>query len=210
MVERIKANPRETKLLVIDELGDIWYKEQGLVIKGSQANVIFHVTPERLPCKEEDDCAAVVFEEETQSRGSAIDEERETVAESAAAAATESSGANDCVKNESEEESAFSSPSSPSPSSVTTELKNCVDSKDEKEEASEAVVMQSQAALEPEIVGSDSPAGAVAATSSSDSESELLPASEEKADENTDDVVADQKEDLKEAEPLRVRKKDSL
>lgn len=214
VVERIKANPRETKLLVIEESGDIWYKAQGLVIKGSQANVIFQATPERRSEKEEDECAAVVLDDETVSGESGTDEEGQAVAGvGTAAAVAESSGANDCVRNESEEESAFSSPSSHSPSSVSTELKNRVDSKDEKVEESEAVPMQSQAAVEPEIVGSDSPAGVVVAavTSSGDSGS-LLQDRQEKADASTGAAVADQKEDLKEAEaePRGVRRKNHI
>ena len=47
VVERIKAYPNETQLLVIDDLGDKWYKERNVVIKGTQANVIKNKTPER-------------------------------------------------------------------------------------------------------------------------------------------------------------------
>lgn len=198
-MERIKANPRETKLLVIDEAGDNWYKEQGLVIKGSQANVVFHVTPDREPNnKEEEECsAAVVLDSETQSRASADGERQDEDG-----VAAESSGANDCVENESKVESAFSSPSSPTPSSVSTEMKNCADSKHEQQEESNTVSKQSQAAVQADFVASSSPAV------SSDCETSLQlqtqPQEQEKADKNTEVPAADRPDRMKEA---KVRKK---
>ena len=45
VVERIKANPIEAKLLVVDPEADLWYREQDLVIKSSQLNVIYMKTP---------------------------------------------------------------------------------------------------------------------------------------------------------------------
>ena len=45
VVERIKSNPNETKLLVVDEAADRWYKERKLVVKNSQPNVIHLNTP---------------------------------------------------------------------------------------------------------------------------------------------------------------------
>lgn len=45
VVERIKAVPNETKLLVLDIAGDEWYKEKGIVVKVTQENVIFMKTP---------------------------------------------------------------------------------------------------------------------------------------------------------------------
>lgn len=45
VVERIKADPQETKLLVVDQETDLWYKEQDIVIKSSQLNVVYVKTP---------------------------------------------------------------------------------------------------------------------------------------------------------------------
>uniref|UniRef100_A0A1W7RA25 Na(+)/H(+) exchange regulatory cofactor NHE-RF2 n=1 Tax=Hadrurus spadix TaxID=141984 RepID=A0A1W7RA25_9SCOR len=45
VVERIKAVPNETKLLVVDEEGKKWYKERKLVVKSTQHNVIYNKTP---------------------------------------------------------------------------------------------------------------------------------------------------------------------
>lgn len=45
VVERIKSDPEETKLLVVDSQTDGWYKEQDLVIKSSQLNVVYIKTP---------------------------------------------------------------------------------------------------------------------------------------------------------------------
>lgn len=45
VVERIKSIPNETKLLVVDELADKWYKERKIVVKSTQSNVIHYKTP---------------------------------------------------------------------------------------------------------------------------------------------------------------------
>lgn len=45
VVERIKADPQETKLLVVDPETDLWYGEQDIVIKSSQMNVVYVKTP---------------------------------------------------------------------------------------------------------------------------------------------------------------------
>jgi sodium/hydrogen exchange regulatory cofactor NHE-RF2 len=45
VVERIKAVPNETKLLVLDEAADKWYKERKIVVKSSLPNVIHVKTP---------------------------------------------------------------------------------------------------------------------------------------------------------------------
>lgn len=45
VVERIKSNANETKLLVVDVETDLWYKEQDLIVKSSQVNVIYIKTP---------------------------------------------------------------------------------------------------------------------------------------------------------------------
>lgn len=45
VVERIKSIPNETKLLVVEENADKWYRERKIVIKNSQTNVIYIRTP---------------------------------------------------------------------------------------------------------------------------------------------------------------------
>jgi len=45
VVERIKAIPNETKLLVVDESTDRWYKDRKMVPKSTQPNVIYIRTP---------------------------------------------------------------------------------------------------------------------------------------------------------------------
>lgn len=45
VVERIKSDPKETKLLVVDPETDAWYREQDIVIKSSQLNVVYVKTP---------------------------------------------------------------------------------------------------------------------------------------------------------------------
>lgn len=45
VVERIKSIPNETRLLVLDEHADKWYRERKMVVKSSQSNVTFFRTP---------------------------------------------------------------------------------------------------------------------------------------------------------------------
>lgn len=45
VVERIKAVPNETKLLVLEVEADKWYKERKIVVKSTQANVVYKKTP---------------------------------------------------------------------------------------------------------------------------------------------------------------------
>jgi len=49
VVERIKSIAGETKLLVVDPETDLWYKEQDLVVKSSQLNVVYIKTPTPRP-----------------------------------------------------------------------------------------------------------------------------------------------------------------
>ncbi|XP_012269988.1 Na(+)/H(+) exchange regulatory cofactor NHE-RF1 [Orussus abietinus] len=49
VVERIKAFPTETKLLVVDQEADEYFKANNIVIRGSMANVKVIKTPERDP-----------------------------------------------------------------------------------------------------------------------------------------------------------------
>lgn len=52
VVERIKSIPNETKLLVVDEEADRWYKERKIVVKSTQSNVLVMKTPIPRPSKE--------------------------------------------------------------------------------------------------------------------------------------------------------------
>ncbi|XP_054718954.1 Na(+)/H(+) exchange regulatory cofactor NHE-RF2-like [Uloborus diversus] len=52
VVERIKSIPNETKLLVVDEEADRWYKERKIVVKSIQNNVQIMKTPVPRPSKE--------------------------------------------------------------------------------------------------------------------------------------------------------------
>lgn len=45
VVSRIKSDPNETKLLVVDQATDLWYREQDLIVKSSQMNVVYMRTP---------------------------------------------------------------------------------------------------------------------------------------------------------------------
>ncbi|KAH9521145.1 hypothetical protein DERF_004817 [Dermatophagoides farinae] len=45
VVERIKSITNETRLLVIDDYGDRWYRERKMVIKSTQPNVVCYRTP---------------------------------------------------------------------------------------------------------------------------------------------------------------------
>lgn len=45
VVERIKSITNETRLLVVDDMADKWYRDRKLVIRSSQPNVICYRTP---------------------------------------------------------------------------------------------------------------------------------------------------------------------
>ena len=45
IVERIKAVPYETKLLVLDPEADLYYRERDIMVSSSQSNVVFIKTP---------------------------------------------------------------------------------------------------------------------------------------------------------------------
>lgn len=45
IVERIKAVPNETKLLVLDPDADVYYRERDILVSSSQSNVVFIKTP---------------------------------------------------------------------------------------------------------------------------------------------------------------------
>lgn len=54
VVERIKAFPSETKLLVVDQEADDYFRENNVIIKGTMANIKVIKTPERNPNSVED------------------------------------------------------------------------------------------------------------------------------------------------------------
>lgn len=58
VVERIKAFPTETKLLVVDQQADDYFKASNVPIKGSMPGVRVIKTPERAPVDEPDDAVA--------------------------------------------------------------------------------------------------------------------------------------------------------
>lgn len=49
VVERIKSDPQEARLLVVDPDTDLWYREQDLVVKSNQVNVVYMRTPTPRP-----------------------------------------------------------------------------------------------------------------------------------------------------------------
>ncbi|XP_017879191.1 Na(+)/H(+) exchange regulatory cofactor NHE-RF1 [Ceratina calcarata] len=55
VVERIKAFPSETKLLVVDQEADEYFRANNIVIKGTMANVKVIKTPEKNPNSVEQD-----------------------------------------------------------------------------------------------------------------------------------------------------------
>lgn len=44
-MEKIKTLPNETKLLVLDPQADEYYTERGIIVSGSQSNVVYIKTP---------------------------------------------------------------------------------------------------------------------------------------------------------------------
>ncbi|KMQ95596.1 na+ h+ exchange regulatory cofactor nhe-rf2 [Lasius niger] len=54
VVERIKAFANETKLLVVDEEADDYFRENNIIIKGAMPNIKVIKTPERNPNSVED------------------------------------------------------------------------------------------------------------------------------------------------------------
>ncbi|XP_043479463.1 Na(+)/H(+) exchange regulatory cofactor NHE-RF1 [Leptopilina heterotoma] len=55
VVDRIKAFPSETKLLVVDQEADDYFRGNNIIIKGTMANVKVIKTPERNPATVDDD-----------------------------------------------------------------------------------------------------------------------------------------------------------
>ncbi|XP_020280889.1 Na(+)/H(+) exchange regulatory cofactor NHE-RF1 [Pseudomyrmex gracilis] len=54
VVERIKAFPNETKLLVVDQEADDYFRENNIIIKGTMPNIKVIKTPEKNPNSVED------------------------------------------------------------------------------------------------------------------------------------------------------------
>ncbi|KOC59322.1 Na(+)/H(+) exchange regulatory cofactor NHE-RF2 [Habropoda laboriosa] len=83
VVERIKAFPNETKLLVVDQEADEYFRANNIVIKGTMANVKVNKTPEKNPNS--------VEQEELNGSNASIDENVQ-----------KSSGSNDTTTSHSE------------------------------------------------------------------------------------------------------------
>ena len=49
IVERIKAVPNETRLLVLDPEADAYYQQRNILVAGTQSNVIYMKTPPMRP-----------------------------------------------------------------------------------------------------------------------------------------------------------------
>ena len=69
VVERIKAFPNETKLLVVHQEADEYFKANNIVIKATMANIKVIKTPEKNPYR-----ASVVEQEEMNGSNASIDE----------------------------------------------------------------------------------------------------------------------------------------
>lgn len=61
VVQRIKAISNETKLLVVDEVADKYYKSRNIIIKGSLPNVICTKTPVPRPSSSSNNATKVVL-----------------------------------------------------------------------------------------------------------------------------------------------------
>ncbi|OAD53493.1 Na(+)/H(+) exchange regulatory cofactor NHE-RF2 [Eufriesea mexicana] len=114
VVERIKAFPNKTKLLVVDQEADEYFRANNIVIKGTMANVKVIQTPEKNPNR-----ARVVEQEELNGSNASTDEnvqkssasndtshsESSTVSANATRTSTRSENENE-NENESEREEA--------------------------------------------------------------------------------------------------------
>ncbi|XP_031774571.1 Na(+)/H(+) exchange regulatory cofactor NHE-RF1 [Apis florea] len=107
VVERIKAFPNETKLLVVDQEADEYFRANNIVIKGTMANVKVIKTPEKNPNSSEQEelngSNASTDENAQKSSGSndTLHSESSTVSASATRTSTRSENDNE---NESERE----------------------------------------------------------------------------------------------------------
>lgn len=77
VVERIKTNPNEAQLLVVDRNTDSFYKDRNVVIKGTMSNVLYLKTPtmEEEEILNESMAKRVTIAEPAQSKDQRIDED---------------------------------------------------------------------------------------------------------------------------------------
>lgn len=73
MVQRIKAVPNETKLLVIDDKADQYYKAKNIVVTSSMSNVVYKQTP--VPRPNSTTVVLTPIDNETVNNGSIHSEE---------------------------------------------------------------------------------------------------------------------------------------
>lgn len=74
VVERIKSVPNETKLLVVDEAADKWYKERKIVVKSTQNNVIYQKTPSERPTQEQNETNTTAIDSKSAKAGEQVTE----------------------------------------------------------------------------------------------------------------------------------------
>jgi membrane-associated protease RseP (regulator of RpoE activity) len=77
VVQRIKAIPNETKLLVIDEKVDQYYKARNIIVNGSMSNVEYLKTPVPRPNSTSIELLVTQVENVTLNNGSIISEDPE-------------------------------------------------------------------------------------------------------------------------------------
>ncbi|KAH0540466.1 Na(+)/H(+) exchange regulatory cofactor NHE-RF1 [Cotesia glomerata] len=75
VVDRIKAFPNETKLLVVDQEADDYYKANNIIIKGTMSGIKVIKTPEKNPSSEHEapDGSISSFEDNTHKSNNSID-----------------------------------------------------------------------------------------------------------------------------------------
>lgn len=117
VVERIKAFPNETKLLVVDHEADEYFRANNIIVKGTMANVKVIKTPERNP--------NTVENEEGSDHGSAIVNENPR----------KSSGSNDTVNSDSTPTTTMTAPSAMATATTTTMTTSSTSSSENEETA---------------------------------------------------------------------------
>lgn len=71
-MERIKALPNETKLLVLDPDADVYYNERNIMVSSSQSNVVFIKTPSAPRAKNDSSEDDDDYEVKLRSKGSRV------------------------------------------------------------------------------------------------------------------------------------------
>lgn len=71
-MERIKALPNETKLLVLDPDADVYYNERNIMVSSSQSNVVFIKTPAAPRAKNDSSEDDDDYEVKLRSKGSRV------------------------------------------------------------------------------------------------------------------------------------------